>query len=221
MDPNGFHWAGTERKPGEYDFSAYDRLVSALEKNGLRAVFILDYGNKLYDDGLPPHTDEGRAAFAKWAAAAVGHFAGKGFLWELWNEPNIAQFWKPKPDVQQYIALAKAVSAELRRAKLTPGECFIGPATRRSISPSSKSAAKPAFWRSSTVLVFIHIDRSRPIPWRKDYRAVRLLIHRYGPKSKAIPVLSGEWGYTTVWPSLGDKEESREETQAKYLAGCF
>jgi len=38
-------WGGTERKPGEYDFAAYDRLVAALEKNGLRAVFILDYGN--------------------------------------------------------------------------------------------------------------------------------------------------------------------------------
>ena len=60
-----FTWGGTEREAGKYDFAAYDRLVGALEKNGLRAVFILDYGNPLYDEGLAPHTDGGRAAFAK------------------------------------------------------------------------------------------------------------------------------------------------------------
>src|SRR5438552_735954 len=79
-----WHWARIERARGEYDFSAYDRLVAALERNKLRAVFILDYGNKLHDADSP-RTDEGRAAFARWAATAVQHYAGKGFLWELWN----------------------------------------------------------------------------------------------------------------------------------------
>jgi hypothetical protein len=89
-----FTWAGTEREKGVYDFSAYDRLDAHLDKHKLRALFILDYGNKLYEpDGSSPHTDESRAAFARWAAAAVAHFKGKGYLWELWNEPNIAQFW--------------------------------------------------------------------------------------------------------------------------------
>src|SRR5215831_1879929 len=30
-------WGGIERKRGEYDFSAYDRLTAALEKHGLKA----------------------------------------------------------------------------------------------------------------------------------------------------------------------------------------
>src|SRR5450432_2718333 len=41
-------WGSTEKKKGEYDFSAYDRLVAALDKFKIRAVFILDYGNPLY-----------------------------------------------------------------------------------------------------------------------------------------------------------------------------
>src|SRR3954447_22228839 len=57
-----FTWGGTERKKGEYDFSRYDGLIKSLEPHGIRALFILDYANRLYDDGLPPHTDEGRAA---------------------------------------------------------------------------------------------------------------------------------------------------------------
>jgi hypothetical protein len=68
---------------GEYNFTEYDTLASNMEKNGLKAILILDYNNPLYDGGLSPHTDEGRAAFAKWAAATVAHFQGRGYLWEV------------------------------------------------------------------------------------------------------------------------------------------
>src|SRR5881296_660171 len=101
-----FGWAATERAPGQYDFSAYERLLAALDKHHVRALFILDYSNRLYDDGLSPHTDEGRAAFARWAAAAATHFNGRGVIWEVWNEPNIKQFWKPQPSAEDYAKLA-------------------------------------------------------------------------------------------------------------------
>src|SRR3954449_11484579 len=52
-----FAWGGTEQSRGEYDFSAYDRLLSALDRHHIRAVLILDYSNRLYDDGVSPHTD--------------------------------------------------------------------------------------------------------------------------------------------------------------------
>ena len=38
------------------------------DEHGLRAIFILDYANPLYDDNRSPDTDEGRKAFARWAA---------------------------------------------------------------------------------------------------------------------------------------------------------
>src|SRR5688500_6065233 len=101
-----FSWARTEKKPGEYDFSDYETLLNALEPHKIRALFILDYANPHYDDNLPPHTDEGRKAFAKWAAAGVQHFKDRGIRWEMWNEPNIPQFWKPKPNPDDYVKLA-------------------------------------------------------------------------------------------------------------------
>src|SRR5688572_13029743 len=66
-----FSWARTEMKPGEYDFDAYETLLKALEPHKIRALFILDYANPHHDKNLPPHTDEGRKAFAKWAAAGA------------------------------------------------------------------------------------------------------------------------------------------------------
>src|SRR3954470_22393977 len=50
-----FGWGGTERNRGEYDFAEYERLLAALDRHAIRAVFILDYSNRLYDDGLSPH----------------------------------------------------------------------------------------------------------------------------------------------------------------------
>ena len=58
-----FGWEGTERKKGRYDFSAYDRLLAALDQHKIRAVLILDYSNRHYDNGLSPSSDEGRKAF--------------------------------------------------------------------------------------------------------------------------------------------------------------
>ncbi len=122
-----FFWHMTERQPGQYDFSAYDRLMNALAPYGIHALFILDYGNSLYESGFPPHTDAGRQAFARWVTAAVQHFQGHGILWELWNEPNLAQFWQPMPNVQDYIQLGLTVGAAIRA--VAPQETFIGPTT--------------------------------------------------------------------------------------------
>lgn len=36
-----FSWSRTEQKPAQYDFSPYDRLLAALDKHFIRAVFIL------------------------------------------------------------------------------------------------------------------------------------------------------------------------------------
>ena len=194
-----FTWAATERKKGEYDFAAYDRLAANLDQHKIRALFILDYGNPLYDDGLPPHTDESRAAFAAWAAAAVKHFAGKGHLWEMWNEPNIAQFWKPQPDVQQYIALAKTTAAALR--KVAPGEAFIGPATSTIDLPFLEACFKAGLLESWAAVSVHPYRQTAPETVEEELRSVRLLIRKYAPKGKApgdIPVISGEWGYSHV-----------------------
>src|SRR5437773_86902 len=55
-----FSWKATEKTNAAYDFSAYERLLLALKPHNIRAIFILDCSNKLYDNDLSPHTDAGR-----------------------------------------------------------------------------------------------------------------------------------------------------------------
>ena len=120
-----FFWQEIEKEKGVYDFSADDRLMASLKKNGIRPIFILDYGNDLYEKGSP-RSPKAVAAFAAFAAASVTHFKGQGVVWEMWNEPNIF-FWKPSPNVNDYITLATAVGKSIRKAE--PQEWYVGPAT--------------------------------------------------------------------------------------------
>lgn len=205
-----FDWARIETERGKYDFSAYDRLVKSLDEHGLRALFILDYANPLYDDNRSPDTDEGRQAFARWAAAAVEHFKGKRILWEMYNEPNIAPFWRPRPDTDNYIKLAREVGRAIKRA--APGEIYIGPACSGVDLPFLEACFKAdllEYWDAVSVHPY---RQSSPETAADDYRALRRLIARYSPGRKTPPILSGEWGYSSAWSGVD------EDRQAKMLA---
>ncbi len=203
-----FSWGGTERKKGEYDFSGYDKLVEAMSKRDIRCLFILDYGNRLYDNELSPATDDSRAAFAKWAAAAAKHYVGKGIIWEIWNEPNIF-FWKPKPNARDYCKLALATIDAVRAAD---PEAFI-------IGPASSEFPWAFFDVMAEEGVFAKLDAVSVHPYRQkppetaeeDYNRLKLLLARACP-GKKLPIISGEWGYSTAWGKM------TEELQAQYLA---
>ena len=203
-----FSWDGTEKQKGEYDFSAFDRLMSALDGHHIRPIFILDYSNRNYDDNLSPHTDAGREAFAKWAAAAAIHFKGRGVVWEMYNEPNIF-FWQPKPDTDDYTKLALSVGKALRKA--TPEEPYIGPACSTMDFKFLEACFKAGcleYWSAVSVHPYRRID---PETVATDYAKLREMIKQYAPAGKQIPIVSGEWGYSSGWKNFD------EERQGRYL----
>jgi polysaccharide biosynthesis protein PslG len=187
-----FSWSDTEREKGVYEFAAYDRLMAAIEPHHIRAILILDYYNRHYDNGLSPASDEGRAAFDRWAAAAAHHFRNRGIIWEMYNEPNINIFWKPKPDAKQYAKLAIEVGKALRQAERN--ELFIGPAAAgipfRFLKTCFRSGALE-YWSGVSVH---HYRETDPETVAADYRRLRRMIDQYAPKGKRVPILSGEWG---------------------------
>ncbi len=201
-----FAWGGTEREKGKYDFSAYDRLLAALEPHGIRALFILDYSNRHYDGGLSPCSDEGRAAFARWAAAAVERFRGRGILWEMYNEPNIG-FWKPKPDAEQYVKLALAVGQAIRQ--VAPAEQYIGPATSQ-VDLAFLEKSFQAGLLESWSAVSVHPYRQQsPETAATEYARLRQMIAKYAPAGKRIPILSGEWGYSAAWNKMDAQKQGK------------
>jgi len=199
-------WESTEREKGKYDFSAYDRLLAAITPHGIKALFILDYANPLYDSGRSPYTGEGRKAFARWAAAAVKRFAGRGIIWEMYNEPNIG-FWKPSPDPAAYVSLAIETGKAIR--KEAPKEACVGPAVSGVDLGFLERCLKDGlleYWDAVTV----HPYRAQPPETAlEDYRMLRALIARYVLLGDQPPVMSGEWGYSTALNGLDPAGQGR------------
>jgi Beta-glucosidase/6-phospho-beta-glucosidase/beta-galactosidase len=207
-----FAWEAIEKQKEKYDWSEYDQLLANLDKRGIRALFILDYSHSLYEEAVTsphpitgathrttasPQHPESVAAFARWAAASAKHFHGRHIIWEIWNEPN-GHFWAPKPDAQQYSALAIAAAKAIREAE--PQATIVGPA-----SSGFPWEYLERFLKSG---VLEYLDAISVHPYRNpkqppetasaDYKKLRDLIARYAPAGKTnMPILSGEWGYST------------------------
>ena len=200
-----FAWGGIEKTRGVYDFSAYDSLLAGLTARHIKPLFILDYGNDLYEKGSP-RSPEARAAFARFAAASVRHYRGKTILWEIWNEPN-GGFWQPQANVQEYGALALATAHAIKVAD--PNATVIAPGTSTIPLDFMESLFKMGLLNDIDAVSFHPYRGGSPETAASDYQALRQLIRRYAPEGKDIPLVSSEWGYTTVNVS--------EQQQAQYL----
>jgi hypothetical protein len=198
-------WHDVEKQKGVYDFSHYDVLVRDMTARGIRILFILDYGNPLYDEGKAPYTDEGRAAFARFAEAGVKRYAGKGILWEIWNEPNIF-FWQPKPNVEDYAKLAHLVIDTIRR--VAPGEFIVAPASSGFPWDFLETLGQRGVLAKLDAVTVHPYRQQLPETVESDYRRLRLLLDRYSPR-KYLPILSGEWGYSDIWMGMDMQKQGR------------
>lgn len=211
-------WGGVERKKGIYDFDriGYDALTAGCTKRGIRLLYILDYSNKLYESERSVRTEVGRKAFAAFAEAAAERYKGEGILWEIWNEPNIKQFWSPQPSVDDYCKLVELTAPLVKKAD--PTGLVVAPATSGMPFKWLEDCFKKGLLNWIDVLS-VHPYRPHPPETAiKDYAKLRELIKRYAPKEKNIPIISGEWGYSNVnW----DKRPLTNEQQAQYLARMF
>lgn len=110
-------WSAVETVKSNYNWTAYDGLLNALQSRGMRALLILDYGNALWTgaNNLPPTNAVAIQAFGNFAQAAAAHFQGRNARLEIWNEPNGSGFWPPAADPVQYAALAAPTTARIHQ----------------------------------------------------------------------------------------------------------
>jgi hypothetical protein len=209
-----FKWDVTERERGRYDFAGYDRLMKALDEYKIQALFILDYGNPLYDHGSPPRTAETQHAFARWAVAAAKHFSNRGVLWEIYNEPNISMFWPPRPNATEYVDLALTVGKAFRSQ--VPDEKLIGPAVSEIDSAFLDACFKAGlldYWYAVSVHPYRQTDPETVVP---EYCRLRKLIDAYRFRSgsdRTIPIISGEWGYSSALRGMDEEKQGAMYTR--------
>ncbi len=213
-------WQRVEHVAGKFDFSYFDQLVNDCRAHNLRVLAILDYGNSLYaspDDASPflsqVNTDAFHRAYAAFSVAAVAHYAGRGFIWEQWNEPNNKHAWPPKPRSDDYIALMKEACIAIR--KKFPNEIIIGPASSYIDLEFIEDCLRNGmldYWSAISVHPY---RRTEPETAANDFAKLRALIARYAPAGRTVPIICGEWGYSSAWKGFDDFR------QADYLTEMF
>lgn len=232
---NDLDWATVERVPGVYDFETprFDALVESAECTGIHILFILDYGNPLYGPARAVVDDAGRQAFAAFAGAAAARYAGRGHAWEIWNEPNLPQFWSapgsgPDPEVygELVATTAPAIRAADPSAHILIGSAFMAfPGVVAAIGgvPGieflDRLFATGALAHADAVSAHFYRPEA-PETVAADVAAIRALMDAAGT---TLPLWSGEWGYSTYDPNapptgLNYLPAVTPERQAAYVA---
>ena len=129
----GEEWSGVERQPGQFIWNQLDERVELAERYKMQVQMLLAYGNEL------AASPEARAAAARATAAgeyepwqkavraapddaawrryvhtAVEHYRGRVKLWEIWNEPDLSNFFLGSTD--DYIRMLRSAYDEVKRA---------------------------------------------------------------------------------------------------------
>lgn len=118
------NWHKTEKQLGVFDFSRHDGWVNDMVSRGIRVIGVLDFANTLYngkanDPNGVKYAFQTKAeldAYVRYVSKTVEHYKGKIDMFEIWNEPNIPNFWKPETNSIDYATMVKAAAAAIREA---------------------------------------------------------------------------------------------------------
>ncbi len=108
-------WAVVEREPGVYDWTRADAIRDELAAQGVAPLWVATSSPcwavagaakgdcDPTEPGLAPSA-RNYADYADFVVAVAERYPAAAGI-EIWNEPNIPNFWRPKPDAAAYRAL--------------------------------------------------------------------------------------------------------------------
>ena len=102
------YWSAIEQAQGIHDWGNLDRITRMCDDRGMR-VILCAHTTPTWarPDGAPdvwgPTTTTAVDGYANFCAAITTRYPDA--VIELWNEPNLDQFWNPTPDPAAYAAL--------------------------------------------------------------------------------------------------------------------
>jgi hypothetical protein len=214
-----FDWSTIERAPGQYDFSYHDEFVASAASHGITILPILfrapDFhlGKRHAKYACAPKSNASLAAFAQ---ALVKRYGPKGTLWaerpgirklpmrswQIWNEPNLKQYWCGKPKAKQYVAMLRTVGKAIKKADRGAHVVTAG------IPPSVQSGAirigtfLEQMYRAGAAK---HFDSLGINSYAKDHKelgrllgSIRKVMNRRGDRRGSIWITELGWGDSGV-----------------------
>jgi hypothetical protein len=229
---HNFDWTSIERSPGKYDFSVDDWWVAATARKHIRILPVLFGSPSFYvhrhSGSVSPPSN--RAAFANYCAALVRRYGPSGSFWpahpgvpklpirswQVWNEPNLRQYWYPRPKPAAYVKLLKAAykkikgvdpHAEVLTAGLPDSQQSGAMRFTKFVTGMYKAGAKKAF---DTLAPNAYATTARGVIQRVG--RIRALMRKFKDRRAGVWVTEVGWG--TSGPrnrfNIGAKRQATE-----------
>ncbi len=225
-----YWWDGQPFGPGAVDFTAYDRVVLAAARRGLRVLPVV-HGTPGWaatdpgDFGSPPRDT---ADLARFLEVLVGRYGPDGSLWrehpevrrrairdwQIWNEPNLTRYWSRQPFARSYARVLKASRRALRRADPRARVILAG------LPNQSWVALRDVYragGRRGFDAVALHPYTGKPRNVVRLVRIARRVMRRNGDRRKPV------WVTELSWPAAKGKTdgsagfETTDQGQARRL----
>lgn len=121
-------WSTVEPIRGQQNWAMTDRLVDRAKSRGLNLVGIITYTPPWARvPGVPADDSHGYpadvAAYGTFARQTAQRYANRVSTWEIWNEPNLVNFFRPAPNVDKYVQMLQAASQGIRSVQ--PGATIL------------------------------------------------------------------------------------------------
>jgi hypothetical protein len=200
------HWSVAETVKGQISIPAsWDLYADTALSKGINPLFIIDYGNPLYDGGKAPYTDEGIAAYANYAGKLAEHFKGKVDHFEIWNEWNIGSGNPDHLPPEAYEKVLQAAYTAIKAAN--PNAVVIGCTTSGADAEWIKRVlAAGGYNYMDTVSIHPYTYPTNPDDggFIANLKTINGLFNGYGP---AKPIWVTEIGWPTSDANSGGVSE--------------
>lgn len=221
-------WLNFESARGQYEsyfFNKLDYIVGAARRRGIEPQVAV-FGTPKWANGgagmyVPPTSD---ADFANFMAKMASTYQGRIKYWEIWNEPNLKDFWQPQPDAARYVRLLKAAYVAIKRAN---PDALVISAGLSNCQKEYLEQMYAAGVRGYFDLLGLHPYTANRSPYYEyhDYDArwnfagildMRAVMEANGDADKHIWISETGWQTSTAgdWPVT-------EEQQARYLTETY
>ncbi|MET1077424.1 MAG: hypothetical protein ABWY06_05310 [Pseudomonas sp.] len=124
-----WEWREAQPRRGDYRWDAFDTLVRVAHEEGVQLLPIVHYApdwalrqERKAADIYELAPQEGAFdEYADFLRASIQRYGPQGdapqpftpiVAWQVWNEPNIKQFWGPAPDAAAFVKLMRAVQRQ-------------------------------------------------------------------------------------------------------------
>jgi polysaccharide biosynthesis protein PslG len=112
-----FTWNAIEKQQGHYNWAFWDTLVDEAERANIQLIPYVAYTPEWAAENSdqfwkrPPRDPQ---LYADFMYKIASRYRGRIHSWEIWNEPDIGEYWMGSPD--QFAELVKLAAPAIRRA---------------------------------------------------------------------------------------------------------